>query len=949
MNRQLKILLLIIFLVNTYIVNAQSLLKSNNCIIGYTSSISNILTIKTVSQSCETTCSNYCVQKFKLLNYVASDGDISNLSLSQDLINLKNGVLINNQDRLQSCLSSCYTGQKFDTKIRIPITIDINTGTPVDDTGDLPYPWKCDIMSDATTLQELSCNSSTDIATEDTGSICSQNELDAAYYSSGDIFNIGDKISISMSNITSSNSSVSLVNQIVKTNPNTIYLCGFKSVFFSPEYFVGDKASNVTYPTSTTFSLKNNNGQLNTGLKVKNGDYLNIQYIGRYNSDCDDKYVCKQKDEDYKLNITIGGTKVDFDVSPYQFNDYDYITRKNKSQECNTCGSNGDEICPTINCGSYTPNQTSLYGLNPNTFWQGSPYLFNKLQNTQPYYDQFRNTILNGNIENISDTAQDLIIQYPNVKSNSQGGYFVSIEWRGCQYTNGERLQYTVVNSALKNGVNFNRYMISSNGPIWQDLIMVKNADNTISSIIDINSSQLNIPNSQEFSFQTDSNIISVLPKDITKYTGLIYFRIKTLEASEAGDLDDNQRSRANTSGNYNVKVVNLTQTTGILQDLVGSFMGILTGIPENIFNGFMNSLQYLIIIRLLLICYIAFTGLSFMIGLAPLNQQEAIIRIFKIAVVIMLFSENSFEFFNQYLFNAFSFKAMNFLANTFTPEIDMNFAPGLNSNSTNCFAPGIPIRMLCVLEKDLNLVFSWSFWNRMLGLAFSGFFLGAIAIIIGIILYIIVILKITALYCMGLLITTITLSLAPIFLPLILFKYTKGFFDSWIKQLISLLLQPVFIFISISLFRVLFIALIQSLMGNGACEMCFFQLFTWCWFKIYLPLSLSSSPSFTSMPMSNIGMLLSLYFVGHGMYSFSTYAAGMSQRLINFTILNIAEAKVGPKEMYDNAKSFGSMTYNTITSPLDVLGVDDQSRQARRQNRQARSRTQDQNNNPKK
>jgi hypothetical protein len=102
-------------------------------------------------------------------------------------------------------------------------------------------------------------------------------------------------------------------------------------------------------------------------------------------------------------------------------------------------------------------------------------------------------------------------------------------------------------------------------------------------------------------------------------------------------------------------------------------------------------------------------------------------------------------------------------------------------------------------------------------------------------------------------------------------------------------------------------------------------------------------------MPMSNIGMLLSLYFVGHGMYSFSTYAAGMSQRLINFTILNIAEAKVGPKEMYDNAKSFGSMTYNTITSPLDVLGVDDQSRQARRQNRQARSRTQDQNNNPKK
>ena len=45
-----------------------------------------------------------------------------------------------------------------------------------------------------------------------------------------------------------------------------------------------------------------------------------------------------------------------------------------------------------------------------------------------------------------------------------------------------------------------------------------------------------------------------------------------------------------------------------------------------------------------------------------------------------------------------------------------------------------------------------------------------------------------------GLIALGLTISLAPIFIPFILFKYTKTLFDAWIKQLMILITQPLFI-----------------------------------------------------------------------------------------------------------------------------------------------------------
>jgi type IV secretory pathway VirB6-like protein len=934
----MKFLYLFFFLLSLSATNdcyGRSLISSSSCIIGHQTEKSNILTVKTVTEKCYTNCNQYCLSKFNL----DSDNNSNSLSQDQETIIMSSNVFNVNKDKLDSCLSQCYNGKPSKTEIRIPIKIDSSSGSSIDDDGTLPYQWKCHTDARAKSLKELSCSNKQNDDTEpDVASLCSSDELTASFYRSQLSFKSGDIIKIALANNRENSSTSQNSTPIITTPDNVIYLCGFKTVFFSPEYFIGSKGykGDQKYHTDRIFSPRNNS-EINTGIKVKENDYLKIQYMGRYNPSGKLDYPSSddEKEKYHKLEIKIGDS-ITYQVPPYQINDYDDANKKKASEKCEPCNqSSSDPICQTPSCGFYQPG-TNKHNLSVITLWNNIPSLFNSQQDITKTYSQFRTTTISGNITNIKSSPHDLIISYPQSSNKSQGGYFVNIEWRGCRYTDGERIEYAIVNEVLYNSFNFDNYMTSNNGVKWRDLEMKKSTSGITSEII-VNNADLEIPTSSDFGFLNDPEVTGLLPKDKNDYKGRIYFRIKTLSDKEAKSLKVSQHSRADTLGQYSLKVSTVDTDKGLLQSLVYEFVKKLKDISQAIFEGFQSNNHYLTIIRLLLVLYIGLLGLMFMAGIAQINQKEGVIIVFKLSLVIMLLSDSSFEFFNDFFFKAFSFESMNYFANIVIPDIQMDIAPGLNPENEDCFSDAVEVKMLCVLEKDLKLFFMWDFWNRVVGLAFSGFFIGAIAITIGIIMYGIVIVKITALYCVSLLAMTVTLSLSPIFLPFMLFKYTKNFFNAWVKQLISLLLQPLFMFIAITLFRIVFIVLIQGLMGNGSCKLCWIEIFGWCILEIYYPLSLGSSPSFASLPMSNIGILLSLYFVGHGMYSFATEVTSMANRMISFSLFNISSAKVGPKDLYDDAKKFGSMTYGIATAPLDVLSIDDKSMDQRKRMRRER------------
>ncbi len=118
------------------------------------------------------------------------------------------------------------------------------------------------------------------------------------------------------------------------------------------------------------------------------------------------------------------------------------------------------------------------------------------------------------------------------------------------------------------------------------------------------------------------------------------------------------------TAGSYGL-VVNKKETeshkiSGVISDVVNTVTEFFIGDDGNdadsgkvqyIFNKLIADPEIINAIRALLVLYIAYTGISYMVGFAKITQKEAMTRILKIALIVILISPNSWTFFNTYLF----------------------------------------------------------------------------------------------------------------------------------------------------------------------------------------------------------------------------------------------------------------------------------------------------------
>ncbi len=912
-------------------VSGKSLINNSDCIIGNSTDPSPIIKVRPIGEGCYSSCQQYCAQKFKIDVGSFSKNTVSNKK--NDMMLMKTNIMNINQDSIQDCVHSCFRGLTSNQKIRIPTKIDSSTGMILDDDGKTPYQWKCNIYSEAEDINDLSCEKPSITSGAATTGVCTQSDLASSYVDGNVRLVDGSTMLIKLAdggNIVDQNT----YDDFTKVNENDIYLCGFKSVIYSPKYvnvdgtFIGDDAVSGFDPRIHTML-----NPLGTGIFIKKNDYISINYYGRYYSNCNSSHSCVRNNNDFQLGLLTGGDVWQLIVPELSINDQSDETRREVGKNCEICITNQNSpICYTDDCKhkNYTAKTNQLVG---SVTWMNNPKLFTQPLSSGDAESQFRSTFLSGNIAK-PFLPQELKIYYPafNTSNQSKGGYFVSLSWKGCRYQNGERLQYIIVNDAILNSDNFNLYMI--NDANWKPLIM-NDVGGVYSVNVNITSDDLAIPST----FSNDNAVSSTNTNQ-----GKIFFRINPLSENEASTLGVQMYGRENALGQYYLKI-EPAPNKSIPSKIVDMFYQLLKDVSSSIFKGFQTNNEYLTIIRLVLVLYIALTGLMFMTGIAKITQNEAVVRIFKISVVIMLLSPNSYTFFNENFFKIFSFDNMNFLANLFTPEIDISFSKDLQTNTSACFNNSeIKVSLICVLENDLKMFFSWAFWNRIIGMLISGLFLPAVAIIAGVFMYAIIILKVTFLFCIAMLVLTVTISLAPIFIPLILFKYTKSFFDSWVKQLIATILQPIFIFTAISLFRAMFLILMQSAIGIAACKMCWIEFAlpfgTYCLFDLYfyVPLSLSSSPDAFSLPIANIGVFISMFFVGHAMYTFCDFASKMAKELISYGLFDIGETEAGsPQKIISDLKGFSKPVYNVVTAPLDLLAIDDESRKLRKQFRKQR------------
>ncbi len=169
--------------------------------------------------------------------------------------------------------------------------------------------------------------------------------------------------------------------------------------------------------------------------------------------------------------------------------------------------------------------------------------------------------------------------------------------------------------------------------------------------------------------------------------------------------------------------------------------------------------------------------------------------------MVVELFQQDSWSFFNKYLFQLF------------ISGRDWLIAAVTGDTSTN------KIGVFGFIDDIFNVFFSSGTWIKIVSLMPYGVGVVFLLIIIAImIIYLVTLSRVIVAYLLIIVGISVLTALAPIFIVLLLFKRTKKYFDNWIKHLVDYALQPVVMFATLFVMNVIFMEFWNNAMDFTVC-----------------------------------------------------------------------------------------------------------------------------------
>lgn len=240
------------------------------------------------------------------------------------------------------------------------------------------------------------------------------------------------------------------------------------------------------------------------------------------------------------------------------------------------------------------------------------------------------------------------------------------------------------------------------------------------------------------------------------------------------------------------------------------------------IYNKLITDVALQGIARTALALYIIIYGLLFLMGATEITVTEIVTRVIKIALVLAMFSEDGWNFFNTYLFNAF-IEGTNYLLSNVVGE---------TSDVENPFRFIDP-----VLDRYTNPTF-WALLAIQLLQIHNGLCFFAILTIYSILVYYRAVFEVIISYVLAYIGMSVLISLAPFFIILILFEKTKGMFDAWISSLFNYMVQPTILMV--------FFLLIDQLMAQQITHL----VVRACW-DILIPINIGLDLNHLGIPIS--------------------------------------------------------------------------------------------------
>ncbi|AHX04515.1 type IV secretion system protein [Ehrlichia japonica] len=201
---------------------------------------------------------------------------------------------------------------------------------------------------------------------------------------------------------------------------------------------------------------------------------------------------------------------------------------------------------------------------------------------------------------------------------------------------------------------------------------------------------------------------------------------------------------------------------------------------------------------------YIIFTVLGYMIGVIKCTKHDLVVRIAKIAIVVGLISQGSWEFFSDHFFSIFVQGVSDLIA-AFNGELD----------GDNSFA---------FLDPTIGILLTGEVWIRLATLILTGpiGWLMFIIILWACIVFFICIIEAVIAYLFTIVAIAFLATLAPIFITFIFFQLTKTLFDAWIKMLVNFSLQPIILFAALAFLNQVMLTVLHSVAGFTVCNQCY-------------------------------------------------------------------------------------------------------------------------------
>ena len=334
-------------------------------------------------------------------------------------------------------------------------------------------------------------------------------------------------------------------------------------------------------------------------------------------------------------------------------------------------------------------------------------------------------------------------------------------------------------------------------------------------------------------------------------YTTRRSFKIDTAWAGQSiyYGVKDNGDGYANNVGHFNL-------TTRVPKDLKSPFSKVISWVLKYVNrllyadrtstnSGAVGVIYHTLIdgpfvkiVQSVLILYIAVYALLYIMGMLKSSQMEVLVVLVKVSIVFVMIGPDSFRFFNENLFTLFT---------DGTTDLINIMSSDEGTESENRFH---------FVDKGLSRFAETGTWVQIFSIIFTGplGFIIAFAIVWGVYMLFIAILRAVIIFIISIIIVALLLSIAPLFVSFILFKRTKVLFENWIKILASTAFQPIMVFTMIAMLNDIIMGVTYALFNYDVCTQCLAMVSihnkvdVLCLFNTYLPRAYIATSGFADL-----------------------------------------------------------------------------------------------------